>query len=63
MEKLKERDCFENTVMNERIILKGILKKYGQGRGMFTRGRTRTRIFCCENVLEFLSSIKCVKFV
>jgi len=47
--------------MNERIIFKWILKKYDQGRVMFIRGRTRTRIFCYENILDFLSSFKCDK--
>jgi len=60
MEKLKERDCLENTVMNGSIILKWFLKKCDQGRGMFIRGKTRARI-SCGNILEFLRSIKCEK--
>jgi hypothetical protein len=63
LEKLKERECSENTVMNERIVFNWFLKKNYQGRGMFITRRRRTRIFCCETFLEFLSSIKCEKFI
>jgi hypothetical protein len=53
LEKLNERESLENTGMNEKTIFKWILQKYGQGRGMFIRGRTRTRIFCCKKFLNF----------
>ena len=49
--------------MKGRKILKWILTKYDQVRGMSIRGRTRTRMFCFENVLEFLSLIKWEKFI
>jgi len=58
LEKLKERDCLENTVMNESIIMKWFLKKYDQGRGVFITRRTR---ISCGNIREFLRSIKCKK--
>jgi len=63
LEKIQERDCLENTVMNERIIFKWIFKEYDQGRGMFIRGRTRTRIFCCGNFLELFDFPRCEKSI
>jgi hypothetical protein len=53
----KGKDGLENTGMKERIIFKLILEKYDYGHVMIIRGRTRTRLFCCTNVLEFLSPI------
>jgi hypothetical protein len=26
-------------------------------------GRTKTRMFCCENILEFFRAIRCEKFI
>jgi hypothetical protein len=63
LEKLNERDTFENTGMKERVIFKLMIKKYDESNGMFIWSRTITRVFCCEHVLEFLSSIRCKKFI
>jgi hypothetical protein len=62
-ETLNEGHTFENTGMKESIIFKLMLKKYDEGNEIFIRSRTRTRRFCCKNVLEFLSSIVCKKFI
>jgi hypothetical protein len=61
LEKLQERDCLENTVMNERTIFKWIFKEYDQGRGMFIRARTRT--LCCGNFLELFDFPRCEKSI
>jgi hypothetical protein len=60
---LEERDHFEETGMKDSKIFKWIIKKFYRVRGMFIRGRTRTRVFCSENILEFLISIKWEKCI
>ena len=38
-------------------IFRFMFKKYDEGNGTFIRGRTTMRMFCCKNVLDFLTSI------
>jgi len=61
--KAKGKTLFGQQSYKMRIILKWILKKYDQGRVMFIRGTTRTRIFCCGRFSSNLEPIKWMKIL